>query len=155
MGYLGIPLKPSTILIFSIALGITVDNTIQFLSRYRLELKLNNGNIRESVVFALGETGYSILYSSTILVLGFSMFTLSTFGGTQAMGFLISFTMLTAMFCNLFVLPSLLLTLDKWSTTKKFKEPVFDIYYEDEIETEILAIEESINKVDESTNKKA
>ncbi len=130
MGYLGIFIKPSTILIFSIALGISVDNAIQYLSRYRLHLHQTNWNIRESVVAALRETGYSMIYSSTVLFLGFAMFSLSSFGGTQAMGFLISFTLLVAVLSNLFLLPSLLLSLDKF-TTRDFNEPLLDILEEE------------------------
>jgi predicted RND superfamily exporter protein len=126
MGYFGIPIKPSTILIFSIALGISADNTIQFLSRYRFELRLNKGNIKESVLYALGEAGYSMIYSSVVLCLGFSIFMLSTFGGTQAMGLLISFTLLLGIISNLFLLPSLLLSLEKYITTKKIGKNKFE-----------------------------
>ena len=127
MGYYGISIKPSTILIFSIALGISVDNTIHFLSRYRLELRINNGNIKESVVYALGEAGYSMIYSSIVLYLGFSIFMLSTFGGTQAMGLLISFTLLLGIICNLFLLPSLLLSLENKINSKRFNKPILEI----------------------------
>ena len=132
MGFIGIPIKPSTILIFSIALGISVDNSIQYLSRYRLQLKHTHGNIPSSVISALKETGYSMIYSSTILFFGFGIFILSTFGGTQALGLLISITLLVAGLLNLFILPSLLLTLDQWSTTKAFKEPLVEIYEDDD-----------------------
>lgn len=132
MGYLAISIKPSTILIFSVALGISVDNAIHFLSRYRLELKHTNWDIRSSVISALHETGFSMIYSSIVLFLGFAIFTLSTFGGTKAMGFLISFTLLIAVLSNLFVLPSLLLSLDKWITTKKFEEPFIEIFNEED-----------------------
>ena len=143
MGFLGIPIKPSTILIFSIALGISVDNSIQYLSRYRLQLKHSKGNIPLSVVSALKETGYSMIYSSTVLFFGFGIFVLSSFGGTQALGLLISITLLVAGLLNLFILPSLLLTLDNWSTTKSFKEPLLEIYDDDDdIELEYLDIEE-------------
>ena len=131
MGFLGIPIKPSTILIFSIALGISVDNSIQFLSRYRLQLKHSNRNIPYSVISALQETGYSMIYSSTILFFGFGIFVLSEFGGTQALGILISFTLMIAGLLNLFVLPSLILTLDKWSTTKSFEKPMLHILDEE------------------------
>lgn len=127
MGYYGISIKPSTILIFSIALGISVDNTIHFLSRYRLELRINNGNIKESVVYALGEAGYSMIYSSIVLYLGFSIFMLSTFGGTQAMGLLISFTLLLGIICNLFLMPSLLLSLENKINSKRFNKPILEI----------------------------
>lgn len=132
MGYYGIPLKPSTILIFSIALGISVDNTIHFLSRYRMELKINNWNIKESVIKALSETANSMIYSSIVLFLGFSVFMLSSFGGTESLGKLISFTLLAAMFSNLVLLPSLLLTLDKWVTTKALNEPFLEILDEED-----------------------
>lgn len=142
MGYLGISIKPSTILIFSIALGISVDNTIHFLSRYRLYLKLYNWNIKESVISALQETGHSMFYSSVVLFLGFSIFMLSSFGGTEAMGYLIAFTLLIAAMANLFVLPSVLLSLDKRITTKGFKEPLLEIFDEEEdIELDDLEIE--------------
>jgi uncharacterized protein len=132
MGFIGIPIKPSTILIFSIALGISVDNSIQFLSRYRLQLIHTNHNIPISVISALKETGYSMIYSSTVLFFGFAIFVLSTFGGTQALGLLVSITLLVGGMLNLFVLPSMLLTLDKWSTTKGFEEPLIDIYDEED-----------------------
>ena len=139
MGYFGIPIKPSTILIFSIALGISVDNAIHFLSRYRLQLKWNNWNIKVAVIAALRETGYSMIYSSVVLFFGFAIFTQSTFGGTEALGYLISFTLIVALLCNLFLLPSLLLSLDKWITTKSFKEPLLEILDEDD-EAEIAQV---------------
>lgn len=143
MGYFGISIKPSTILIFSIALGISVDNTIHFLSRYRLHLKHTNWNIRESVLAALNETSYSMIYSAIVLFFGFFIFTLSTFGGTEALGYLISFTLVVALFSNLFVLPSLLLTLDQRAITKSFKEPYLEVFDEEEdIELDKLIIEE-------------
>jgi len=142
MGYLGIPIKPSTILIFSIALGISVDNAIHFLSRYRLQLKLNNWNIKPSVIAALSETGYSMIYSSVVLFFGFGIFILSSFGGTEALGYLIPFTLLMALLSNLFFLPALLLSLDKHITTKSFREPLLEIFDEEEdIELDELQIE--------------
>jgi predicted RND superfamily exporter protein len=148
MGYFGISIKPSTILIFSIALGISVDSTIHFLSRYRLQLKHNNWKIKESVLLALQETGYSMIYSAIVLFFGFSMFTLSSFGGTEALGYLVSVTLLVALFSNLFVLPSLLLSIDKWLLTKSFKEPFLEVFDEEEdIELDKLIIEELGEKV--------
>ncbi|MBI9034032.1 MAG: MMPL family transporter [Bacteroidales bacterium] len=142
MGFAAISIKPSTILIFSIALGISVDNAIHFLSRYRLELKHNNWRIKESVLAALRETSFSMIYSSTVLFLGFAIFTQSSFGGTEAMGYLVSFTLLIAVMSNLFILPSLLLTLDKRATTRSFKEPLLEIFDEEEdIELSDLEIE--------------
>ncbi|MEI6457039.1 MAG: MMPL family transporter, partial [bacterium] len=145
MGFIGIPIKPSTILIFSIALGISVDNSIQFLSRYRLQLKHTGHDIPSSVISALKETGYSMIYSSTILFFGFAIFILSTFGGTQALGFLISVTLLIGGLLNLFVLPSMLLTLNKWSTTKAFEEPLVDFYEDtdDDVDVDEMKLEKS------------
>jgi len=143
MGFLVITIKPSTILIFSIALGISVDNAIHYLSRYRMELKTNNWNIKAAVISALRETGFSMIYSSIVLFLGFAIFMLSSFGGTKAMGFLISFTLIVAVLSNLFVLPSLILTLDKRVTTRSFKEPLLEILDEEEdIDLDDLEIEE-------------
>lgn len=132
MGYFSISIKPSTILIFSIALGISVDNTIHFLSRYRLQLKHNNWKIKESVLGALNETAYSMIYSAIVLFFGFYIFTLSSFGGTEALGYLVSFTLLIALFSNLFVLPSMLLSLNKLAFTKSFKEPRLEVFDEEE-----------------------
>ncbi len=141
MGYFGIPIKPSTILIFSIALGISVDNTIHFLSRYRLQLRHNNWKIRPAVLGALIETGYSMVYSAIVLFFGFYIFTLSSFGGTEALGYLVSFTLVVALLSNLFVLPSLLLTLDKRIITRSFKEPYLEVFDEEEdIELDKLLI---------------
>jgi uncharacterized membrane protein YdfJ with MMPL/SSD domain len=107
-----------------------------------MELKLNNFNIKISVINALRETANSMIYSSIVLFLGFSVFMLSSFGGTQSLGKLISFTLLTAMLSNLVLLPSLLLTLDKRLTTKAFQEPFLEIYDEEEdIELDFLEIE--------------
>ncbi|OFY49171.1 MAG: transporter [Bacteroidetes bacterium GWF2_41_31] len=143
MGYFDISIKPSTILIFSIALGISVDNTIHFLSRYRLQLKYHNWQIRKSVLAALEETGYSMIYSAIVLFFGFYIFTLSSFGGTEALGYLVSFTLIVALLSNLFLLPSLLLSLDQRLITKAFKEPLMEVFDEEEdIELDQLLIEE-------------
>ena len=132
MGYFGIPIKASTILVFSIAFGISVDNAIHYLSKYRLELKDTNWSIRAAVFLALKETGISMIYTSIILFFGFGIFSVSQFGGTQALGMLISITLLIAMFSNLIVLPSLLMTLDKFITNRSFKEPLLQIFNEEE-----------------------
>lgn len=137
MGFLGITIKPSTILVFSIAFGISVDDTIHFLAKYRQELEANNWRIKRSVILALHEVGISMAYTSIVLFFGFSIFHLSTFGGTKALGMLVSITLLVAMFSNLILLPSLLLTLERSLTTKYFKAAGLDIDdLEDEEETE-------------------
>jgi predicted RND superfamily exporter protein len=137
MGYLGVPIKPSTILVFSIAFGISVDDTIHFLAKYRQELKANNWKIRKSVFNALRETGVSMFYTSIVLFFGFSVFMISSFGGTVALGGLVSATLLFAMLSNLLLLPALLLSLEKTIANKEeFIEPTIDILVEEE-ETEL------------------
>lgn len=118
MGYFHIPIKPSTVLVFSIAFGISVDNAIHFLAKYRLDLQITGGDIQKSAILALRETGVSIIYTASILFFGFGMFTLSNFGGTQALGLLVSITLLVAMLSNLILLPSLLLSLKHTVTDK-------------------------------------
>lgn len=110
MGYCGIPLKMSTILVFSVALGISVDNTIHYLARYRLQMKMNNYDIKKSVMAAILETGPSMIYSASILICGFLIFAFSSFGGTKIVGFLVPFTLLIALITNILVLPALVLT---------------------------------------------
>jgi hypothetical protein len=113
MGFCGIPLKMSTILVFSIALGISVDNTIHYLARYRLQMKINNNDIKKSVMAAIQETGPSMIYSASILICGFLIFAFSSFGGTKIVGFLVPFTLLIALITNILVLPALVLTFYK------------------------------------------
>jgi hypothetical protein len=128
MGYLGVPIKPSTILVFSIAFGISVDDTIHFLAKYRQELQANHWKIKKSVYAALRETGVSMFYTSIVLFFGFSVFTISSFGGTVALGALVSITLLFAMLSNLLLLPSLLLSLERNIANKTvLKEPSIDI----------------------------
>ena len=128
MGYLGVPIKPSTILIFSIAFGIAVDDTIHFLAKYRQELIANNWEVHKSVYNALRETGVSMFYTSIVLFFGFSVFTVSDFGGTVALGALVSATLLFAMLANLLLLPSMLLSLEgSIANEKVLKEPLINI----------------------------
>ena len=132
MGFLGIPIKPSTILVFSIAFGISVDDTIHFLAKYRQELKANNWRIKRSVYATVKEAGISMFYTSVVLFFGFSVFTLSSFGGTVALGSLVATTLLFAMMSNLILLPALLLSLEKSVANKEeFPEPTINILVED------------------------
>lgn len=130
MGWFNIPLKPSTLLIFSIALGITVDNTIHFLAKYRQELKMKKWDLKECVAMSIRETGLSIIYTSVILFFGFIVFVFSDFGGTQALGYLSAITYFVALFTNLVLLPALLLSLERRLATRSFQEPYFDAYSE-------------------------
>lgn len=133
MGYLGVPIKPSTILVFSIAFGISVDDTIHFLAKYRQELIAHKWNVRKSVYAALRETGVSMFYTSIVLFFGFLVFTISSFGGTKALGGLVSVTLLFAMISNLLLLPSLLLSLEsKIANKKTLKKPAISIIPKEE-----------------------
>jgi predicted RND superfamily exporter protein len=128
MGFFDIPLKPSTILVFGIAFGLSVDDTVRFLSQYREELKKNNWKIRKSVYATFNDAGLSMFYTSIVLFFGFSVFMLSSFGGTIALGGLISITLLFGMLSNLMLLPALVLTLNKTlANEQEFIEPKIDI----------------------------
>ena len=143
MGFIGVPIKPSTILVFSIAFGISVDDTIHFLAKYRQELKANDWKIKRSVYAALRETGVSMFYTSIVLFFGFSVFMISSFGGTVALGGLVSATLLFAMLANLLLLPSLLLSLERSIANKEvLKEPAMKIIETDEDENDFRAEDE-------------
>jgi hypothetical protein len=153
MGFTGIPIKPSTLLVFSIAFGISVDDTIHFLAKFRQELKLHEHDLRRCILSALRETGTSMIYTSIVLFFGFLVFVFSQFGGTKALGILVSLTLLIAMFANLLILPSLLLWMEKKISNKALAEPLFQLYDEEEdIELEQLEIEQA--EAENSTNQK-
>ena len=144
MGYFGVALKPSTILVFSIAFGISVDDTIHFLAKYRQELLLNNWSINKSVFSAVRETGISMFYTSVVLFFGFFIFVVSDFGGTIAMGLLVSITLMLAMLSNLILLPALLLSLEKIINYEAFNEPLIDTFDEEsDIELSKLKIKKN------------
>ncbi|MBK8927455.1 MAG: MMPL family transporter [Crocinitomicaceae bacterium] len=156
MGYFGVPMKPSTLLVFSIAFGISVDDTIHFLAKFRQELKHHEHDFRRCVLMALRETGASMIYTSIILFFGFLMFTFSEFGGTKALGILVSLTLLVAMLSNLIVLPTLLLWMDKKMIVKAMREPMLQIFHEEEdIEFDNLEIDNAVRKYEaEDSNSK-
>lgn len=123
MGFFGIPLKPSTILIFSIAMGISSDQTIYFITRYRHELRYTRKGISRIVSDTIRETGVSMIFIATVLFFGFGIFAVSKFGGTVALGILLSITLLVAMISNLTLLPAFLLSLDGGVDREKIKGP--------------------------------
>jgi predicted RND superfamily exporter protein len=128
MGFLGIPLKPSTILVFGIAFGMSVDDTLRFLAQYRLELSRNDWKIKKSVFATFDDAGISMFYTSIVLFFGFSVFMLSSFGGTIALGGLVALTLFFGMLSNLVLLPSLVLTLNKTlANEQELKTPIIDI----------------------------
>jgi predicted RND superfamily exporter protein len=143
MGFTGVDIKPSTILVFSIAFGISVDDTIHFLAKYRQELMAHEWKIKKSVFLALRETGVSMFYTSIVLFFGFSVFTISEFGGTIALGALVSITLLFAMLANLLLLPSLLLSLERSIANKQtLLEPALEILTTTDEEVKALTQEE-------------
>ena len=113
MGWVGVPLKPSTVLVFSVALGIAIDITIRFLVNYKQELPVYGNDIHATVTATIQNTGLSIVYTSLVLIAGFIIFCFSSFGGTIALGWLTSVTLLVATITNLVLLPVLLLNLRK------------------------------------------
>ncbi len=119
MGWVGVPLKPSTVLIFSVALGIAIDVTIRFLVNYKQELPLNNYNLKKTVIETIHSTGISIIYTSLVLIAGFVIFCFSGFGGTRALGWLTSLTLITATLTNLVLLPAILIST---SSRKSYSE---------------------------------
>src|ERR1700679_4103704 len=119
MGFLNIPLKPSTILVFSIAMGISSDQTIYFITRYRQELRNTKKSISQIVSDTIRETGISMIYIAIVLFFGFGIFAASTFGSTKALGILLSVTLLVAMFSNLTLLPGFLLSIEHREEKKK------------------------------------
>jgi predicted RND superfamily exporter protein len=148
MGFYDISLKTSTILVFNIAYGITVDSAIHFFSRYGLDLKLYNNKIKPAVLASIRDTSISIIYTSIILLVGFCIFIFSNFGGTKALGFLVSVTIFVGLFTNLFLLPSLLLSIDRAFNIKVYSEPLIAVYDEEEdIDLDSL----TIRKESEST----
>ncbi len=145
MGFAGIPFKSSTILIFSIAFGIASDGTIYILTEYRQQLrKLSPAKYSQAVSMALRETGVSMVYTNTILFFGFAIFVLSSFGGTVALGILLSVTLIVSLATNIILLPCILLSLEKRTANKSFmKEPMIEIFDEEEdIDAEKLVIQE-------------
>jgi len=143
MGFFDIPLKASTIIIYGIAFGITVDSTIHFLAKYLQELKYFKGDIYQSTITSIRETALSMAYTSLVLFFGFSVFIASDFGGTKALGILLSFTLLMGFFCNLVLLPSLLLS---WRG-KKNRDQDYDKYavIDDDDDHEETVVEEVKN----------
>jgi len=139
MGYLGIPLKPSTALVFSIAFGISVDDSIHFLAKYRQELLKYKFDVVKSVSISLKETGMSMIYTSIVLFCGFVIFVASEFGGTKSLGALTSVTLLIAMLTNLLLLPCLLRTFDLNSNQVKFSKMFekYDNFYDEDEDEEI------------------
>jgi uncharacterized protein len=130
MGYFNIYFKPSTILIFSIAFGIASDGTIYFLTKFRQEL-MRGLSISESISVTIRETGVSMIYTAVILFFGFGIFVFSGFGGTVALGILISTTILMSVCTNMVLLPAFLLSISKYIRKKDFQKQLVKIDYEE------------------------
>jgi predicted RND superfamily exporter protein len=141
MGWVGVPLKPSTVLVFSVALGIAIDVTIRFLVNFKQELPRHDFDISATVKQTIHETGLSIIYTSAILFAGFMIFSFSGFGGTKALGWLTSLTLVVAMITNLTILPALLLWMEKALLKKAKKKELWKALDEEEdIDIEKLGI---------------
>ena len=125
MGYFGVPLKPSTVLIFSISFGIAIDDSIHYLARYRQAL-LKGMTVPEAIKTSLEDTGTGMIYTSIILFFGFIVFVSSEFDGTIALGALTSVTLFCAMFANLIFLPALLLNFDKGTSSNPKIIEIYD-----------------------------
>lgn len=119
MGWVGVRLKPSTVLVFSVALGIAIDVTIRFLVNYKQELPQHNYNMKQTVIATIHSTGISIIYTSFVLIAGFIIFCFSGFGGTQALGWLTSLTLITATLTNLILLPALLISIGSFKNKRR------------------------------------
>jgi predicted RND superfamily exporter protein len=143
MGWLNIAIKPSTVLVFSIALGIAIDVTIRFLVNFKQELPLNNYDISATVKQTINETGLSIIYTSLILFAGFMIFAFSEFQGTKALGWLTSLTLVMAMVTNLTILPAMLLWMEKSLQKKARKKDAWDpLDEEKDLEMKELGLED-------------
>jgi predicted RND superfamily exporter protein len=129
MGFFNIPLKPSTILIFTIAFGLASDQTIYFLTRYQQELQTTSFSTSRVISDTIRETGISMTHIALVLFFGFGIFTASTFGGTMILGLLLSITLIIALISNLTLLPALLVLLDKRKRKKiaKAKGETWDV----------------------------
>lgn len=145
MGFFSIPLKPSTLLVFSLAFGISVDNTIRFLTKYKQELRHRNYDLKTCILNALYDTGISMYYTAIVLICGFTMFAFSKFGGTRALGMLTSITLLFGGLANLFVLPALLLSVEKRVSGKAYKEPLLNVY-DEEVDIDVKNLKISSTK---------
>jgi Predicted exporters of the RND superfamily len=113
MGWVGVAIKPSTVLVFSVALGIVIDVTIRFLVNYKQELPQNNYQVQPTLIHTIKHTGISIIYTSLVLIAGFIIFCFSHFGGTFSLGWLTSLTLLVGTFTNLVLLPALMMLVMK------------------------------------------
>jgi len=128
MGYFHIPLKPSTILVFSIAFGITIDATIHFISVFKSHLTIEKQPMRKALSETIMEVGLSMIYTMVALFAGFMIFALSDFKGTIALGWLTGTTLFTGLVANLFLLPALILAFEKSLNLKEeFKESILDM----------------------------
>jgi len=135
MGFFGVPLKPSTILVFSIAFGIAIDDTIHFLAKFRQELKVGKKPIKSVLSLTVKEMGSSLVYTSVVLFFGFIIFSFSEFQGTVSLGILTSISLFFALFANLFVLPALILSYEKRLNPRhELKESVIELPNENEEE---------------------
>ncbi len=156
MGFFGIPLKPSTAIIFSIVFGITVDNTIHFLAKYRYEIFHHKLPVKDALTLSILDAGPSMIYTTIVLFFGFIIFTASNFGGTIALGVLTSITLMVALVTNLTILPALIMSFDRGRKEQDF-DPIFehyeDFYFEEDdenLDLDLLEVAEEFRAEDEA-----
>ena len=137
MGLLGLSLKPSTILIFSISFGITVDSTIHFISTFRREVLKNMNTVEKALAITIDEVGISMMYSALAVCSGFAIFIFSDFRGTQSLGWLTGLTIFGGLATNLFLLPALIYAFKDFVNAKvELKDSMIEISEEDDVEND-------------------
>ena len=107
LGFFNIELEAGVSIIFAVIFGIAVDDTIHFLSKYKL-CRVNNKSIEESIEITFKETGKAILFTTIILFFGFLIMLFSSNPPTQTVGWLISVTLFAALLCDVLLLPVLM-----------------------------------------------
>ena len=107
MGYFGHPLNIATAMISSIAIGIGVDYSIHFLSRYKEEIKKGKNKV-EALIVTAETAGQGIFFNAITLILGFGVLLFSSFRAISTFGYLVSLTMLISSLASLTIIPAIL-----------------------------------------------
>ena len=108
MGLFGVPLDTDTLLIAPIILGVAVDDTIHFMTHYRVELS-KTGSIAAALESAIMEVGQAVMFTTMIIGLGFAVLTFSDYLGMAKVGFFGSMAIFVALLCDLFLIPAMII----------------------------------------------
>lgn len=108
MGLIGIPLDTDTLLIAPLIIGIAVDDTIHFMTHYRMEL-IRTGSISESLKSTIADVGQAVMFTSMVLGLGFALLSFSDYLGMAKMGFFGAAAIFVALLCDLFLIPAMII----------------------------------------------